>query len=94
MIDVSRIARLASAVAAIGVATALPASAGHDDDAREAPAVVAERLQHMGFVGWRDIRWSHGYWKIDDAKRQNGNVYDLEIESGSFDLVRLRRERD
>ena len=48
----------------------------------------------MGFVAWRDIRWSHGYWKIDDAKRQNGHVYDLEIESGSFDLVRLRRESD
>lgn len=92
MIDVSRMVRLASAVAAIGVAMALPASAGHDE-AREAPAVVAERLQRMGFVEWRDIRWSHGYWKINNAKRANGHVYDLEIESGSFDLVRLRRER-
>ncbi|WP_291163745.1 hypothetical protein [Hyphomicrobium sp.] len=91
MIDVSRIVRLASAVAAIGVAMALPASAR--DDIREDPAVVAERLQHMGFVEWRKLRWSHGYWKVDDAKRANGHVYDLELESGSFDLVRLRRER-
>ncbi|MBS0240254.1 MAG: hypothetical protein JSS54_03325 [Proteobacteria bacterium] len=92
MIDVSRMVRLASAVAAIGVAMALPASAGHDET-REDPAVVAERLRHMGFVEWRDVRWSHGYWKVNNAKRANGHVYDLEIESGSFDLVRLRRER-
>ncbi|WP_045836467.1 hypothetical protein [Hyphomicrobium sp. 99] len=92
MIDVSRILRLASAVALLGLATAVPASAGRDD-AHEDPAVVAERLQHMGFVEWRNIRWSHGYWQVDNAKRANGHVYDLEIESGSFDLVRLRRER-
>ncbi|MBN9247064.1 hypothetical protein [Hyphomicrobium sp.] len=92
MIDVSRMVRLASAVAALGVAMALPASAGRDGP-REDPAVVAERLRHMGFVEWRDVRWSHGYWKVNNAKRANGHVYDLEIESGSFDLVRLRRER-
>lgn len=91
MIDVSRIVRLASAVAAIGVAMALPASAR--DEVREDPAVVAERLQHMGFVEWRKIRWSHGNWRVEDAKRANGHVYDLELEGGSFDLVRLRRER-
>lgn len=92
MIDVSRILRLASAVAVVGIATAVPASA--DRVAPEDPAVVAERLRHMGFVEWRKIRWSHGYWKIDNARRENGHVYDLKIESGSFDLVKLSRERD
>lgn len=91
MIDVSRILRLASAVAVLGLATAVPASAGHV--APEDPAVVAERLRHMGFVEWRDLRWSHGFWKVNDAKRANGHVYDLKIEAGSFDLVKLTRER-
>lgn len=93
MIDVSRIVRLASAVAAIGVAMALPANAGRDHARKEDPSVVVERLQQMGFVEWGDIRWSRGNWKINNAKRQNGHVYDLELESGSFDLVRLNRER-
>ncbi len=32
-------------------------------------------------------------WKVDDARRENGHVYNLQIEGGSFDLVRLTRER-
>ncbi|HET6387894.1 hypothetical protein [Hyphomicrobium sp.] len=93
MIDVSRIVRLASAVAVLGIATAIPASAGHRAPPED-PAIVAERLRHMGFVEWRDLRWSHGYWKVNDARRENGHVYDLKIEAGSFDLVKLTRERD
>jgi hypothetical protein len=92
MIEVSRIIRLACAAAAIALASAVPASAGHDA-AQDDPAVVTERLHHMGFVEWRQLRWSHGIWKVDDAKRQNGHVYDLQLEAGSFDLVRLTRER-
>ena len=48
----------------------------------------------MGFVEWRKLRWDHGYWKVDDARRVNGHVYDLKLEAGSFDLVRLKREHD
>jgi hypothetical protein len=92
MIEVSRIVRVACAVAAIGFATALPASAGHDE-VQDDPAIVTERLHRMGFVEWRKLRWSHGYWTIDDARRANGHVYDLKLEAGSFDLVRLTRER-
>ncbi len=92
MTKVSRIVRLACATAAIALASAVPASARHDEY-RDDPAVVAERLHHMGFIEWRKLRWDHGYWKIDDARRQNGHVYDLMLEAGSFDLVRLKRER-
>jgi len=92
MTEVSRIVRLACAATAIALVTAVPASAGHDV-VRDDPAIVAERLHHMGFVEWRKLRWDHGYWKIDDARRMNGHVYDLMIEAGSFDLVRLKRER-
>lgn len=93
MIEVSRIVRLACAATAVALATAAPASAGHRDVIRDDPAIVADRLHHMGFVEWRRLRWDHGYWKIDDARRQNGHVYDLMLEAGSFDLVRLKRER-
>ena len=92
MSEVTRFVRLACAVSAIAIASAVPASAGHDE-IQDDPAVVTERLHRMGFVEWRKLRWHHGYWKVDDARRENGHVYDLTIESGSFDLVRLSRER-
>jgi hypothetical protein len=92
MIEVSRIIRLACAATALALASAVPASAGHDE-VQDDPAVVTERLHHMGFVEWRNLRYSHGVWKVDDAKRENGHVYDLQLEAGSFDLVRLTRER-
>ncbi len=92
MTEVSRIVRLACAATALALASAVPASAGHDQ-IQDDPAVVTERLHHMGFVEWRKLRYSHGIWKIDDAKRANGHVYDLQLEAGSFDLVRLTRER-
>jgi len=92
MINVSRFTRQAFALAALGVAMAAPASAGHDV-AKDDPAVVADRLHHMGFVEWRRVKWSGGYWKIDNARRQNGHVYDLTLEGGSFDLVWLKREK-
>ena len=53
-----------------------------------------DRLHRMGFVSWRYIKWDHGYWKIDDARRENGHQYDLKLEAGTFDIVRLERERD
>jgi hypothetical protein len=92
MTEVSRIVRLACAATALALASAVPASAGHDQ-VQDDPAVVTERLHHMGFVEWRKLRYSHGIWKVDDAKRANGHVYDLQLEAGSFDLVRLTRER-
>ena len=91
MIEVPRIVRIACAAAAVALASAVPAIA--HDDAHEDASVVEDRLHHMGFVEWRNLRYSHGIWKIDDAKRANGHVYNLQLESGSFDLVRLTRER-
>ncbi len=92
MTEVSRIARLACAAVALALVSAVPASAGHDET-QDDPAVVTERLHHMGFVEWRKLSWRHGYWQVDDARRENGHVYDLKLEAGSFDLVRLTRER-
>ncbi len=92
MTEVSRIVRLACAGAALALLSAVPASAGHED-VQDDPAIVAERLHHMGFVEWRKLVWDHGFWKVDDARRENGHVYDLKLEAGSFDLVRLTRER-
>jgi hypothetical protein len=91
MTQVSRFVRRALAVAAVGVAMTAPAFA-HHDDMRDDPAVVTERLNHMGFMEWRRLKWDHGFWKVDDARRNNGYVYDLELEAGTFDLVRLKRE--
>jgi hypothetical protein len=91
MTEVSRITRIACAAVALALASAVPASA--HDEVQDDPAIVTERLHHMGFVEWRKLRYSHGVWKVDDAKRENGHVYDLQLEAGSFDLVRLTRER-
>jgi hypothetical protein len=93
MTEVSRIVRIACAATALALASAVPASA-HHDVVQDDPAVVTERLHRMGFIEWRKLRWDRdGYWKIDDARRANGHVYDLTLEAGSFDLVRLTRER-
>jgi hypothetical protein len=92
MTEISRIVRLAWVATALALASAAPASA-HHDEVQNDPTVVTDRLHHMGFVEWRNLRYSHGIWKIDDAKRANGHVYDLQLEAGSFDLVRLTRER-
>ena len=92
MIEVSRVVRLACVATVLALASAVPASAGHDE-VMDDPAIVAERLHRMGFIEWRRLRWDHGIWKIDDARRENGHVYDLQLEAGSFDLVRLKRER-
>jgi hypothetical protein len=93
MTNVSRIVRLACAASALALASAVPASA-HRDVVQDDPAIVTERLHRMGFIEWRKLSWDrHGFWRIDDARRQNGHVYDLTLEAGSFDLVRLDRER-
>jgi hypothetical protein len=93
MIQASRFARRAFAVAAVAVAMSVPALARHDE-VRDNPNVVVDALHRMGFVSWRYIKWDHGYWKIEDARRQNGHQYDLKLEAGTFDIVRLERERD
>jgi hypothetical protein len=93
MIDVSRFARRAFAMAAVAFAMATPALAGHQE-MRDDPGVVSDTLHRMGFISWRYIRWDHGYWKIEDARRENGHQYDLKLEAGTFDIVRLEREHD
>lgn len=93
MIEVSRFARRAFAVAAVAVAMSAPALADRDA-VRDDPNVVTDTLHRMGFISWRYIKWDHGYWKVEDARRQNGHEYDLKLEAGTFDIVRLRRERD
>ena len=93
MIQVSRFVCQAFAIAAVGLAMVAPARADHHDDARDNPQVVAAKLNHMGFMEWRRLRWHHGFWDIDDARRDNGYVYDLRLEAGTLDLVKLERER-
>jgi hypothetical protein len=91
MIEVSRFVCRVLAIAAVGVAMTAPAFARHDE-MQDDPAVVTERLNHMGFMGWHRLKWDHGFWKVDDARRANGYDYDLELEAGTLDLVRLKRE--
>jgi hypothetical protein len=93
MIEVSRFARRAVAVAIMAFAMSAPVLAGHDE-VRDDPNVVTDTLHRMGFISWRYIRWDHGYWKIEDARRQNGHQYDLKLEAGTFDLVHLKHDRD
>jgi hypothetical protein len=89
MTHVSRFARYAVAIAALGAAT-VPASAEHE--ARDNPEVVAAKLNHMGFESWRRLRWEHGFWDVDNALRANGRKYDLKLEAETLDLVKLQRE--
>lgn len=92
----TRLARFLGALVVAGAAsTALASqlSAGHDRYYGDGEArAVVERLRQMGFVAWRDIDRHRRSWDIEDARRDNGQVYDLELERGSLDLVRLKRE--
>ncbi|HVZ03703.1 PepSY domain-containing protein [Hyphomicrobium sp.] len=93
MNKVSRFARRAFAATAVVVALSAPAFATHRE-MRDDPAAVADHLHRMGFISWRYIKWDHGYWKIEDARRDNGHEYDMKLEAGTFDIVRLEREHD
>lgn len=93
----ARVIRILGALAIAGglsVAFGSQLSAGHDRDYYRDPeaSAVVDRLRHMGFVAWKDIDRRHRSWDIDDARRDNGKVYDLELERGSLDLVRLKRK--
>lgn len=93
MTYVFRAVRHALALAVVGTAMTAPALADRRAPADD-PAVVTERLNRMGFIEWRKLRYSHGYWKIEDARRDNGHTYDLKLEAGTLDIVRLSRDRD
>ena len=58
------------------------------------PAAVAAKLNQMGFVAWRRLRPDHSVWKVDDARRADGKVYDIKLEAETLDLVKLELERD
>jgi hypothetical protein len=90
MPEVLRFARHAFAIAAVGLAMAAPARAGHDE--RDHPEAVAQKLNSMGFVSWRRIDWHHHFWQVDDARRANGKIYNLRLEAETLDLVRLERQ--
>jgi hypothetical protein len=93
MTNLTRIVRISCASAVMALVSIAPASAHRDRVVEDDPALVTERLHRMGFVEWRKLRWDDGTWKIDDARRENGHTYDLQLEGGTFDLVRLKRER-
>jgi hypothetical protein len=95
MFQIPHKARFGLAIAGIAFAFTLPANAGHDGhfDARnDDPAAVAAKLNEMGFLEWRRLRPDHSVWKVDDARRANGSVYDLKLEAQTLDLVKLERE--
>jgi len=97
MLRIPHKARYGLAIAGITVAFALPASAGHDaryDARNDDPAAVAAKLNQMGFVAWRRLRPDHSVWKVDDARRADGKVYDIKLEAETLDLVKLELERD
>lgn len=92
----SRLVRLMGAALLAGassVALVSQLNAGHDRDYGDGEArAVVDRLRHMGFVAWRDIDRNRRTWDVEDARRDNGRVYDLKLERGSLDLVKLERE--
>jgi hypothetical protein len=85
-------ARHALVIGALSLALAAPLSA--KPEMRDDPGVVAHKLNEMGFVSWRRLTRHHGFWKVKDARRDNGKTYDLKLERGSLDVIKLKRESD
>jgi hypothetical protein len=83
--------RHALVIAALSFALAAPVSAKPQmTDNRDA---VAHKLNEMGFVSWKRLTRHPRFWRVKDARRDNGNTYDLKLERGSLEVMKLKRDR-
>lgn len=91
MIQVLRSARHAVAIAVVCLAMAAPASARHEKEPQGAAEAVAHKLSSIGFQSWRELKWRRDYWLVNEARRANGNSYDLKLEADTLDIIKLER---
>lgn len=89
--------RRAILVATLGLAAlpALPVMSARADDR---PPTAEERrqieaaLRRHGFVRWGKIELDDGRWEVDDAVREDGRKYELELSTVDFSIVKLERD--
>jgi hypothetical protein len=83
--------RHALVIAALSLAMAAPVSA--KPQMTENRDAVAHKLNEMGFVSWKRLTRHPRFWRVKDARRDNGNTYDLKLERGSLEVMKLKRDR-
>lgn len=84
--------RFATTLAAMMiVASTALVRADRAPDAQERAAIEAA-LREQGYVAWNEIERDDGVWEIDDARRQSGAVFDLELDATSLRVVKEERE--
>lgn len=64
------------------------AHAGPHPDARER-AALETALTKAGFVSWGEIEMEHGYWDVDDARKElnSRQKYDLKLDPTTMQVV-------
>ncbi len=79
-------------VAALLAALAAPALAGRGAPAADWAAIVSA-LAAQGYVSWEEIEVDReGNWNVDEARHNDGGVWELWLAPGDFAVI--RRERD
>ena len=87
---------LAFARAAVGIGDASERPARRTPRrAQDDPAVVAAKLNHMGFVAWRRLRLdSRRTGKSTTRGAPTARSTIMKLEAETLDLVKLEREHD
>lgn len=64
------------------------AQAGQHPNAQER-AALDEALTGAGYISWGEIELEHGYWEVDDARKQAGalQTFDLKLDPASLQVV-------
>jgi hypothetical protein len=80
--------------AAALAATLSPAALadGRAPNAEEKAAIV-DAMQTNGFSTWGKVELDDGKWEIDDAVHKDGLVYDVDLKSGDYAMIKKERDR-
>ncbi len=86
-----------ASIGAIGLAMAASPALANDDRAptAEERTAIEQSLRTQGYVRWdADIELDDGHWEVDNARRENGQKFDLKLDPQSLRVVRSERDDD
>ncbi|WP_334129272.1 PepSY domain-containing protein [Sneathiella sp.] len=87
---------LSTALVLSGLALSAPAFADRAPNADEL-ATLTERLNELGYQSWKEIELDEDgddgpHWEVDDARKEDGTVWDLKLSVDKMEVIELDRE--
>lgn len=79
--------RIVVLAAAFAMASLSPGFADRDPTPEERSA-IEQALRAAGFTAWEEIELDDDMWEVDDARGNDGRIYDLKLAPGSFEIIR------